>query len=533
MHARAPLADRHPMSPPPEATIERSGDPGRSFDGLSNRAVGALLAGPRLGSPTDAAERRADAAADAVMARLSGQAVAPPALGGRARDGVVRREGGEGAGAVDAGSASRLARAMEGGGQPLGGAARGPLERGFGRGVGDLTVHTGPEADALGQQFRARAFSVDDHLFFRRGEYAPHTARGRRLLAHEVAHALDGEPGVVRRTYRDATLGKFYSHALAGQEVDASNAVVTVVGQSSATMKGHAWVYLEYLGTDSKDVPCTDKVELTAGGGTLSGSGGSGPSKASVASSGESQQMSSGWSGSGSGSRSRIHITQAKATSKEENLLSTKSAKRSWVVGRDAIDKIKAKAKKIADSTADYTYKLFGRSMFALKKTINCARFAEKILKAGGIGVSAGWMMKTTSGLLDGRDVGHTVDADWERAEAARQAEILRQKQAAEARARRFEAVPEGKLRATWDPTATTLLAGPEAGTDPMVPYTLVDAFAGPGEIKKDATFVVTEHTKAQGIALLRGDAWHFDGTMSRQGHVDLDDLLRATTSLS
>lgn len=508
-----------------------------------NRSVGALL---RLGAPGDAAERRADAAADAVMARLGGKALPPPALAPEGAAGVIRRDGGAGGGGVSAGQAQQIAAAAKGG-RPIEGAARGALERGFGRSLSAMRVHDGPEAASLSRAFGARAFSVGSHLFFGEGRYRPETAAGRRLLSHEVAHGLEGEDGVVRRTYLDAPLGKYYSHALAGQVVDKDTAVATVTGSQSTFHGGHAFVYLEYLDEDESThakAPYTLKVELRAGGGTLSGSGGSGSSKGTVHGSAASQGHSSGWSGSGSDSAKGLRIEMGDASDKDKGYLETAGRKRSWVVSHAAMDKIVAKAKDVAANIDDYTYKLVGRSMFALKKTVNCARFAEKILKAGGIAASAGWMLKTTSGLTDGADVGYTKDADFaavetQRAEAAarqREQQRLREEQEAQAAAQRqarFALVPTGKLRATWDPAATTLLAGPSA-SGAMQPYTLVAALTGgPLEIERSSMFVVTEQTKGQGIALLRGQASDAGGHTVSALDVDLDDLVTKSTALA
>lgn len=537
---QSPSVQSHPkVSPGVAEEAERLRDRG----GVGNQSMGVLL---RLGAPGDPAERRAEAAADAVMARMAGKAAPPPVLTPQAAAGVVRRAGGEGAGGVSAGQASRVA-ALATGGRPIEGAARGALEQGFGRSVSAMRIHDGPEAASLSRAFRARAFSVGRHLFFGAGAYRPETAQGRRLLAHEVAHGFEGEGGVVRRTYLDAELGKYYSHALAGQVVGKDNGVATVIGSRGAWHGGHAFVYLEYVDEDPKskaEVPTTLKVELRAGGGTLSGSGGSGSSKGAVQGSADSQGRSSGWSGSGSDSAKALRIEMGGASDSDKKALSKDGRKRSFVVTRSAMEKIVAKAKDVAANIDQYTYKLVGRSMFALKKTVNCARFAEKILKAGGISASAGWMLKTTSGLTDGADVGYTKDKDYadveqQRAEAAarqREQERLREQQAAlaaEQRVQRFATVPEGKLRATWAPTATTLLGRPASG-EPMQPYTLVDALTGGAfEVEKTSMFVVTKQTKGEGIALLRGQASDGAGYVTSAIDVDLDDLIAKTTALA
>jgi hypothetical protein len=73
-----------------------------------------------------------------------------------------------------------------------------------------VRVHTGPEAAASALAIGARAYTVGAHVVFGEGAYAPGTADGRRLLAHELTHTLqqDGAaPGVVQRS-----AGGFFSN---------------------------------------------------------------------------------------------------------------------------------------------------------------------------------------------------------------------------------------------------------------------------------------------------------------------------------
>jgi hypothetical protein len=82
---------------------------------------------------------------------------------------------------AQAADAARRAPAAPAPGEPAPADARAAL--------GEVRVHTGPRARAAARALRARAFSVGPHLVFGEGEYAPHSARGRALLAHELAHA--------------------------------------------------------------------------------------------------------------------------------------------------------------------------------------------------------------------------------------------------------------------------------------------------------------------------------------------------------
>ncbi|MEM5776005.1 MAG: DUF4157 domain-containing protein, partial [Anaerolineaceae bacterium] len=74
------------------------------------------------------------------------------------------------------------------GGSPL----PAPLHRQLGDQLqGDFSqvrLHTDRQADRLSGQLQARAFTLGNNIFFRKGAYAPHTARGRFTLLHELTH---------------------------------------------------------------------------------------------------------------------------------------------------------------------------------------------------------------------------------------------------------------------------------------------------------------------------------------------------------
>jgi uncharacterized protein DUF4157 len=54
-----------------------------------------------------------------------------------------------------------------------------------------------PASDEVCRAFGARALTVGGQIHFRAGEFAPHTRRGFRLLAHEVAHVVQQRRGPV------------------------------------------------------------------------------------------------------------------------------------------------------------------------------------------------------------------------------------------------------------------------------------------------------------------------------------------------
>ena len=73
---------------------------------------------------------------------------------------------------------------------PLPVSTRQSLEAFFRRDLSAVRVHAGADAHAAARDARARAFTLGTDVVFAQGRYAPDTAVGRRLLAHEVAHAV-------------------------------------------------------------------------------------------------------------------------------------------------------------------------------------------------------------------------------------------------------------------------------------------------------------------------------------------------------
>jgi Domain of unknown function (DUF4157) len=75
-------------------------------------------------------------------------------------------------------------------GQPLDPAVRDVLEPRFRRDFHDVRVHTGAAADASTRSVNSLAYTVGRDIVFRAGQYAPGTASGQRLLAHELTHVM-------------------------------------------------------------------------------------------------------------------------------------------------------------------------------------------------------------------------------------------------------------------------------------------------------------------------------------------------------
>jgi hypothetical protein len=146
---------------------------------IGNRRLGQAL---RIGAADDPAEREAERAADRVAA-------APPraSTAGRA------------AAASPSTAPAVVHQVLRGAGEPLRADVRALMETRLGGDFGGVRVHTGPDAAASAHAVGARAYAVGPRLVFGARQYAPSTPAGRRLIAHELAHAAQGDAGVLRR----------------------------------------------------------------------------------------------------------------------------------------------------------------------------------------------------------------------------------------------------------------------------------------------------------------------------------------------
>lgn len=105
-------------------------------------------------------------------------------------------------------------------GQPLDGVTRAFMAPRFGHDFSGVRLHTGPQAATSARAVGARAYTVGEQIVFGAGEFAPGSAAGRRLLAHELAHVVQqargggGSPATQEREADSAA-----SAALAGRAV--------------------------------------------------------------------------------------------------------------------------------------------------------------------------------------------------------------------------------------------------------------------------------------------------------------------------
>ena len=84
---------------------------------------------------------------------------------------------------------------LRGPGAPLDAGTRAAMEPRFGHSFADVRVHAGGRAAASAEAVGAHAYTVGRDVVFGSGKYAPASADGRRLIAHELAHVVQQSGG--------------------------------------------------------------------------------------------------------------------------------------------------------------------------------------------------------------------------------------------------------------------------------------------------------------------------------------------------
>jgi hypothetical protein len=81
-------------------------------------------------------------------------------------------------------------QSLGGGGQPLPEPVRAFFEPRFNQDFGRVRIHTSARAAESARSVNALAYTVGPNIAFGVGQYAPETAAGQRLLAHELTHVV-------------------------------------------------------------------------------------------------------------------------------------------------------------------------------------------------------------------------------------------------------------------------------------------------------------------------------------------------------
>jgi len=75
-------------------------------------------------------------------------------------------------------------------GKPLNDNTKTFMETRIGADFNNVRIHDNERAAQLSQGIHAQAFTTGSNIYFNRGKYAPETASGKKLLAHELTHVV-------------------------------------------------------------------------------------------------------------------------------------------------------------------------------------------------------------------------------------------------------------------------------------------------------------------------------------------------------
>ena len=159
-----------------------------------------------VSSPDDPAEKEAEQVAEQVVemdeptaSSTRGVADGPdrrawePGLLGAAP--VRRSSGGP---TVSSEGESQVRTGVQGDGKNLPSETRSEMESKLGADFSDVSVHTGPEANAAAESINAEAYTMGSNIAFAEGTYNPGSKSGSKLLAHELTHVAQQTGGASR-----------------------------------------------------------------------------------------------------------------------------------------------------------------------------------------------------------------------------------------------------------------------------------------------------------------------------------------------
>jgi hypothetical protein len=190
----APESDRGDPEAPesdrgdPEAPESDRGDPEAAAPAAAAPATaaddaGEAVAGPPEAAANEATEEREEQAPDTDEEPLDASDSDQAAIQRKADDGALDPFTGN---ALD--SVRRQSS-----GEPLDAAVRSEMEPRFGADLSGVKVHRDGAAATAARGLNARAFTTGSDVYFGEGRYDTGSAPGKRLLAHEIAHVVQGE----------------------------------------------------------------------------------------------------------------------------------------------------------------------------------------------------------------------------------------------------------------------------------------------------------------------------------------------------
>jgi hypothetical protein len=134
----------------------------------------------------DVFQKEADMAGERSIAPISNN-TSPQTSKAAARDRAADKPGGIGA-------AASFSQTLWNDGRPLPEGLRSAMQSRFSYDFSDVRIHADDRAGTLADSIGANAFTVENHIVFGTSKFSPHDGKGRRLIAHELAHVVQQQP---------------------------------------------------------------------------------------------------------------------------------------------------------------------------------------------------------------------------------------------------------------------------------------------------------------------------------------------------
>lgn len=149
----------------------------------------------RIGASDDALEREADRVAAAVTASSGSNRVSPAAQS-------IQRLPAGGADAAGSAAPASVQQTLGRSGSALDSGVREQMEQRFGQDFGNVRVHADAQAARSAEAIDAQAYTAGANIVFAAGQYAPQSAAGQHLIAHELTHVVQQAGGAAQRVSR-------------------------------------------------------------------------------------------------------------------------------------------------------------------------------------------------------------------------------------------------------------------------------------------------------------------------------------------
>lgn len=146
---------------------------------------------------------------------------------------------------------------------------RASMEERFAHDFSRVRVHCGSDAARSASDLKARAYTVGDDIVFANARYAPHTASGEALLAHELGHVVQQagarQPSVLRVSDGHAPNGAAATASLSERVVQRQPESDPHLGPGLPSMPSQLGGLTIRLELDSNMVP-TGKASISVAG---------------------------------------------------------------------------------------------------------------------------------------------------------------------------------------------------------------------------------------------------------------------------